>query len=238
MRFFMKFSAAILTFALGVTAAGVWALLVPSSQLVAATEIVESESITITPIMFLGWSTTLVPPGQIPAEQNTSPAFFYRKLDIWYVDVPSRADRIDLVCYVTNRGTRPVDLAAIAIGEFSVSNRGESPRPGISTVLTERQNIGQQVLTALAPGETRQLQFSNFDLKTGVEKYLRKEFGSLRPWDFHVTVNLQTLDGQPLGNQQGVLPLVRGRDNSKSATQLPSISLSLGQGGAEQIAPR
>ena len=99
----------------------------------------------------------------------------------------------------------------LAVGDFSISPDGQATRSHKllhrSTLLTERQNIGQQVIDDLVPGETREVRFTNFNLRAAVDKYLGQEYGTLEPWELRVKIDVRTIDNRQVAQREARLRL-------------------------------
>ena len=209
MRYFIRPLIALLTFIAGLTVVATWSVLRPSTP---PSEPDSSTSVAISPIEFFGWWQEK----QSAASSNDDPVASnsYRQLESWRAADESQSDQVDIVYRLENRGSRSVELMVLAIGEFSISP--DAPAAGSdeprrrSTILSERQNIGQRIIRDLAPGETRELKFTCSNLRLTVDKYLRKEYGNLKPWELRVNIDVRTLDNRPVAQQQGRLRLTLG----------------------------
>jgi hypothetical protein len=210
MRYFIRPLIALLTFITGLTVVATWSVLRPSTP---PSQPDSPLSVAISPIEFFGWwheKQSGVRSNDDPVDSNV-----YRQLESWRTDDESQADQIDVVYHLENRGSRSVDLMVLAIGEFSISPDGlaagsDEPRRH-STLLSERQNIGQRIIHDLAPGETRELKFTCSNLRSILNKYLRKEYGTLKPWELRVNIDVRTLDNRQVAQQRGRLQLTLGR---------------------------
>jgi hypothetical protein len=171
-------------------------------------------SVAISPIEFFGWRHEKQSTTGSHRENESLPSYTYHQLESWYAADESQSEQIDVVYHLENRGSRSVDLMVLAIGDFSISPDGQIAGSNESlsnpTFLSERQNIGQQVIRGLAPGESREVKFTDFNLKAMVEKYLRKKYGSLQPWELSVNIDVMTLDKKQVAQQQGRLRLKLG----------------------------
>lgn len=208
MRHFARPLIALLTFAIGLTAVAVWSVFQPSPQPV------ESISLSVSPIEFFGWWGETQTAARNLRDYDPLPAYGYHQVEEWNAADASQPEQIDVVYRLENRGTRSINLMVLAIGDLSISPDGQ--RAGSNellrnpTLLTERQNIGQQVIRGLEPGETREVRFSDFNLRAMADKYLRREYGTLRPSELKVNIDVRTLDNRQVAQQQGRLRLTLG----------------------------
>lgn len=212
---------ALLTFIISVTVFAVWSSLQPAAPPSAPAQQSETASVAISDVEFYGWWRDQEPSvtrAKLRAhddgdEAGAMPSYTYHHLDAWDVSDKSQPSRVDVVCRVQNNGRRPVDLMLLAQGEFSISPEGaEAGSKELlrnPTILTEQQNIGQQVVRGLAPGEIREVKFTDFDLKGFADKYVRKTYGPLRPWEFRADIDVRTLDNKQVAQQRGTLQFVR-----------------------------
>lgn len=211
MRYFIRLLIMLLTFLVGLTAVILWSGLRQSTQSAPPSRTNEAISVTISPIEFFGWWQENQPAARNHTENDLLPSHTYRPCESWYAADESQSEQIDVVYHLENRGSRPVDLMVLAIGDFNISPNGHIAGTDESlrhpTLLTERQNIGQQIIRGLAPGETREAKFTNFNVKAIVDKYLRKEYGTLQPWELRVNIDVRTHDNRPVAQQQGRLRL-------------------------------
>ena len=147
-------------------------------------------------------------------ENDVLPSHTYRPLESWSTADESQSEQIDVVCHLENRGSRSVDLMVLAMGDFNISPDGQIAGSNESlrnpTLLIERQNIGQQVILRLAPGGTKEVKFTSFNLRVMVDKYLRKDYGTLKPWELMVNIDVRTIDNRQIAHQQGRLRLTLG----------------------------
>ncbi|HVG34404.1 MAG TPA: hypothetical protein VM911_15140 [Pyrinomonadaceae bacterium] len=211
MRYFTYLLTTLLTFVIGLTAAATWSVMRPSPSSPSA----EAISIAISPIEFFGWWREKQSGARSHQENEPLPSYAYRQLERWSAADESRSEQINIVYHLENSGSQSVDLMVLAIGDFNISPDGQIAGSNEllrnPTLLTERQNIGQQVVRGLAPGERREVKFTNFNLRAMVDKYLRKEYGPLKPWELRVNIDVRTLDGRPVAQQQGRLRLTLGK---------------------------
>ncbi|HEV2913123.1 MAG TPA: hypothetical protein VGX92_07395 [Pyrinomonadaceae bacterium] len=209
MRYFTRLLTALLTFFVGLTAVAVWAVFQPSSP----PEV--SISVAVSPIKFFGWRREAQTLATAQNESDAIPSYTYHPLEVWNAADESESEQIDVVYRLENRGSRPVDLMVLAIGDFHISPDGQ--RAGSNellrnpTLLTERQNIGQQVIRGLSPGESREVRFADFNLRAMTDKYLRKQYGTLQPSELRISIDVRTLDNRQVAQQQGSLRLNLGR---------------------------
>lgn len=214
MRYFIRPLTALLTFIIGLTFVAIWSAWQPSTQSSQHPQPDKAVSVVISPIEFYGWWRDKQLAAVSPAENQTFPSYTYRQLEFWRVAEESRPEQIDIVYHLENRGSRSVDLIVLAIGDFSISPDGQIAGScellHNPTLLTERQNIGQTVIRNLAPGETREVKFTGFNLRAMVDKYLRKDYGSLLPWELRVNIDVRTLDNRQAAQAEGRLRLTPG----------------------------
>ncbi len=171
----------------------------------------DSLSIELKPVEFSGWwKQKVVAPSNAQADE-TKLRNDYRKLLAWDANDPLSPTQIDIVCRVENMGTQPVDLMVLATGDFLVAplKSGALDDKGAlrQISLTERQNIGQQIIKQLNPGEVREIRFTNFEIKSVADKYRLKEYGELWPWELSVKINVVTTENTRVAEQQARLSL-------------------------------
>ncbi|HEY0545328.1 MAG TPA: hypothetical protein VGC91_08145 [Pyrinomonadaceae bacterium] len=206
MRFFIRLLASLLTFAVGLTTVAVWSVFQPSSQPAQTSEAV---SVAITGMNFFGWRGETPSGLELESSKFSSAVPTYYRLESWHAADPSQPGMIDVVFHLENHGSQPVSLMVIAIGKLnSIPHQAEgTSEAGRIPLLTEQQNIGQRVIRDLAPGESREITFAGIDLKEMANKYLRKEFGRLRPFELMVKIDVSTLDNKQVAELQSILPL-------------------------------
>jgi hypothetical protein len=215
MRYFIRILVALLTFITGLALVSVLGVLQPSTNSSQSSPPKASISVAISPMEFFGWWRDKQLASKSAKEDDEAlPSHTYRQLESWRAADESQPDQIDVVYSLENLGDRPVDLMVLAVCDFSISpdglRAGSDELLRRPTLLTERQNIGQQVIRRLEPGETRELKFTGFDLKAIVDKYARKQYGALQPWELRVNIDVRTLDNRQVAEQQGHLRLVVG----------------------------
>ena len=210
-RFIFHLLITILTFITGITAVTIWSMLWPSTQSSQPPLHDQSIAVEISPVEFFGWrrERQSFPGGDERAD--SLPSHTYCQLEFWNAADESQSEQVDVLYRLENRGNRPVDLMILAVGDFSISPDGQATESNQllrrSTLLTERQNIGQQVIDDLAPGETREVRFTNFNLRAAVDKYLGKEYGTLQPWELRVKIDVRTLDNRQVAQREARLRL-------------------------------
>lgn len=210
-RFIFRSLITILTFIIGITAVTIRSILGPSTPPLQPPQHHQSIAVEISPIEFFEWrrEKQLFPRGDEKAENQ--PSHTYRQLEFWNAAEESQSGQVDILFRLENHGNRPVDLMILAVGDFSISPDGQgtgSNKPlHKSTLLTERQNIGQQVIDDLAPGETREVGFTNFNLRATVDKYLGKQYGVLEPRELRVKIDVRTLDNRQVAQREARLRL-------------------------------
>lgn len=214
MRYFIRLLIALLTFTTGLTAVAIFSGLRQPALSSIPSQPDEDVSVAISPVEFFGWWQDQQSAARRHMEGDLLPSHTYRQFETWVAADESQSEQIDIVCRLENRGRRAVDLMVLAVGEFSILPDGRLAGSDESlrdpTILTERHNLGQQVIRGLAPLETREVTFTSSNLKAIVEKYLRKEFGTLRPSELRVNIDVRTLDKKQVGQQQGRLRLILG----------------------------
>ena len=209
MRHFTRLLIALLTFTIGLTAVAVRSVFQPSP--------LSDEPVSLgdAPIEFFGWRRETPTAVRDRREKEALPSSTYSELEIWNAADESQPQQVDVVYRLENLGSRSIDLMVLAVCDFSISPDGQ--RAGSKELLrnptlqTERQNIGQQVVRGLRPGETREIRFTDFNLGMMADKYLRKEYGTLRPSELRVNIDVRTLDNRQVAQQQGRLLLTLGR---------------------------
>jgi hypothetical protein len=207
MRYVIRLIIALLTFMVGLTANAIWSALQPSAPAVvrqASSD--DSLRVMISPVEFFEWRSEK----QSVANDETLPPSSYYRIKAFDIE-ESQTGMIDIVCRLENRGSQPVDLMILATGDLTVSPMRTEAERQQPPLLTERENIGQQVIRGLAPGEKREVNFYSFNLKWMTDKYLRQAFGPLRPRGFKVSVDVMTFDGVQTAWAGGELPLTFGR---------------------------
>ncbi|MBV9209400.1 MAG: hypothetical protein JOZ52_02160 [Acidobacteria bacterium] len=211
MRYFIRLMIALLAFATGLTATGIWNALQPSARQAASDSY---PSVTISPVKFYEWRRAEQPAGLYldDSDEAPPPASYYQIQTLSPDD--SQTGMVDIVCQLENRGSQPVDLLILATGDLLVSPKEimgtESERQQLP-LLTERENIGEKFIRGLAPGEKREVRFENFSLKLITNKYLRGGYGSLRPNGFKVVVDVRMAGNLQMACAGGLLKLNFGR---------------------------
>src|ERR1043165_1014783 len=149
MRYFTYLLIALLTFITGLAAAATWSVMRPSPS----SPLNEAISIAISPIEFFGWGREKQPGARSHQENEPLPPYAYRQLECWSAANESRSEQIDIIYHLENSGSQSVDLMVLAIGDFNISPNGQIAGANEllrnPTLLTERQNIGQQVVRGL-----------------------------------------------------------------------------------------
>jgi hypothetical protein len=198
-----RFQLVFLIFTIGFIASEVWS----GSQQSTSVPPQAIISILPRPIEFFGWF------GKKPLaveDSHTQVQAEYRKLLICDAQCP---DLIDIVYCLENRGSQPADLMVLAVGEFRIPSYKQRVNMGKEFLepahLVERQNIGQQVIYKLNPGEVKEIKFTNLNIKAEMEKYLRREQGHhLQPWEFRVSINVKAMEDQQVAQGEAVLNLI------------------------------
>lgn len=171
----------------------------------------DSLSIELKPVEFFGWWKEKAGAPTNAQADETKLRNDYRKLRAWDANDSLSPTQIDIVCHLENKGTQPVDLMVLATGDFLVAplkNRVLDDKGGLRQIsLTERQNIGQQIIKQLNPGEVREIRFTNFEIKSVADKYRLKEYGELWPWELSVKINVVTTENIQVAEQPARLSL-------------------------------
>lgn len=212
MRHYIRLMVALLTFGIGLTVSAVWSAFQPSAPAARRASGNDSLNVTISPVKFYEWQRDKQLSASIGKDDEDLPSYSYRQIKDWTASEDVQSGQIDIVCRLENHGSQPVDLMILATGDFNLSpveQMGAESAPRQRALLTERQNIGQQVIHDLAPGEVREVKFANVDLKAMANKYLRKEYGTLRPWELKANVDVMTLDNMQTAWAGGQLRLMR-----------------------------
>jgi hypothetical protein len=226
MRYFIRLMIALLTFVVGLTATAVWSVFQPSAPVARPATRNDSVNVTISPVKFYEWQRDKQLPASIGKDEDEAlPSYSYHQIKDWATRDELHSAQIDIVFRLENHGSQPVDLMTLATGDFNLSPleqmvTGSEERH--LTLLTERQNIGQQVIHDLAPGEVREVRFTDCNLKMMANKYLRKEYGTLRPWELKVNVDVMTLDNMQTAWAGGQLRLTLGTETPEA--RLPGNS--------------
>ncbi len=228
MRHFIRLMIALLTFATGLTVTAIWSAFQPSSPAAKTAARNDSVSVTISPLKFFEWQRDKQSSATIGKDDEALPSYSYHQIKEWTASDDAQSGQIDVVFRLKNLGSQPVDLMILATGDFNLSpveQMGTEAERRQPALLTERQNIGQLVVHDLAPGETREVKFTDCNLKAMVNKYLRKEYGTLRPWELKVNVDVMTLDNMQTAWAGGQLQLTPGRRVTERT--LPNAELRL-----------
>jgi hypothetical protein len=155
---------------------------------------------------------------------NAPPKNTYIKLEQWQnigdAGVP-HPDVIDVVCRIDNKGKQPADFVVSAVGDFKVESYGrvenseETKDKDLDKVLesvpwTEEKNLGQMTIRDLAPGESREVKFTDFNLRAVLDKYSGSRNNDLWPWKLRVRINVASPQGTSIAQGQAILDLIPG----------------------------
>jgi hypothetical protein len=205
MQYFLRFSIALLTFITGVA---VWSALKPSEPTAYRITKDDSLSVTISPVRFYEWRRSKVqftPSAGEDDEALTSCS--YHQVEAWDFDA-TQTGYVDVVCRLENHGSQPVELVILATGDIRLKGVG-GPRLEPFVVLAT-ENIGQQVVHQLEPGEVREVKFANFNLKESAAHHVKTPDAPGRSLELGVNVNVMRLEDNVLTAWAGGhLPLTR-----------------------------
>lgn len=205
MKYFLRFTIALLTFIMGVA---VWSALKPSEPTACRITKDDSLSVTISPVRFYEWRQSKVQFTPLGGEDDEALiSYSYHQLKAWDFDA-AQTEYVDVVCRLENHGSQPVELVILATGDIRLKGAG-GPRVEPFVVLAT-ENIGQQVVHQLAPGEVREIKFANFDLKRSAARHVETPDVPGRSLELGVNVNVMRLEDNVLTAWAGGhLPLTR-----------------------------
>jgi hypothetical protein len=205
---FTKLLIALGTFAFGLTIFSLWGgfqkKAFSSSELRPRSDFI---SVSVNSIGFYGWGKEKTRDDEVMDvthvdDLKASLPNDYRKLRVWDAGDRLAPELIEIRCRLENRGQQPLDLLVLATGDYLVApfKKGAVDEKGAlkSFSLTEHQNLGQQAVIQLRPGEVREISYTDINVKSVVDKYRLKEYGQLWPFDLRVRVSVETTDNIPV----------------------------------------
>lgn len=155
-------------------------------------------------------------------QETIPPRNTYTKVDRWRdtgdADV-LHPDLIDIVCKVENAGSQPVDLVISAIGDLKVATfekvQNDQTEKTIKEVLedvpwTEERHIGQTMVQNIAPGESREIKFKDFNLIAVIDNYSDDKNGVTWPWFLRARIIVEMPNGVRVAQREAGLEIIPG----------------------------
>lgn len=153
---------------------------------------------------------------------NPPPKTAYVKLEKWDASQPDSAhpDRIDIICRLENHAKEPIHISLEGFADFKVASYkaiayGADTEQAVDEKLKQiqwsnKQTIGVSSDYKLLPGESKNIEFKNFDIRAVINKYLKPASGDLWPWRLRISMTVKNSKGVSVTQAQTTISVVPG----------------------------
>jgi hypothetical protein len=180
------------------------------------------EPVTISLIAIHGWWWSDEQLSRDFDADNPPPKKSYVRLDKWDASQPDspHPDHIDVSFRLENHTNEPVDLSLEAFADFKVASyQATAQGAGSEKIIDERleqtqwtnnRKLANVLTTKLQPGEAREAQFKDFNLRAAINPYFEPSAGDLWPWKLRVSFTAQDSKGVRIAYSEAIIDLVPG----------------------------
>ena len=150
------------------------------------------------------------------------PKTAYVKLERWDASQPDSVhpDRIDIICRLENHTKEPIEVFLKGFAEFKVASYkaiayGAGTEQAVEEKLkhipwSDKQALGLFSKHKLLPGEGKDIEFKNFNIRAVISKYLKPASADLWPWRLRISMTTKNSKGVSVTKAQTIIRVVPG----------------------------